>query len=112
MPTGTLGTPTLLPASRVVALYKAPIGKPGAILNINLCNITNGAVLVRVAISAKDTPEQSDWLEYDAYLKPCGTPDNGNVLERSGLAISGGETVFVYANVANAVSARTFGVEK
>lgn len=112
MPTGTLGTPTLLPASRVVALYKVPVGKPGAIININLCNISQGAVLVRLAISAKDAPDPSDWIEYDAYLNIAGTADNDNVLERSGIAISGGETVFAYANVANAVSARTFGVEK
>lgn len=112
MPTGTLGTPSILPAGRVVALYKCGVGKPGAILNINLCNITQSPVLVRIAISSKDAPEQSDWIEYDAYLNVSGTADNDNVLERSGIAISGGDTVFVYANVANAVSARAFGVEK
>lgn len=111
MATGTLGTPALLAANVSTMLYQVASGQ-SAIANINLCNITKAPVMVSIGLTKADTPGGADWIEFETYLTPSGDPANGNVLERSALALEGGLKVFVSANVAGAVAARVYGVEK
>lgn len=111
MAIGTLGTPALLPANTPTTIYTVPNGR-SAVVNISLVNITKNPVMVRIALTTAAAPTGADWLEYDVYLTPAADPSNGNKLEDTAIAIEGGVKVMVYANVAGAVSARVYGVEK
>jgi hypothetical protein len=71
----------------------------------NVCLVNRGAsaVKVRVAVGVGASPANADYLEYDASV-----PANG-VLERTGLAVSTGEKLWVRSDTA-AVSARAHGL--
>lgn len=93
-----------LPAAQDVSLYTVPSLKR-AVLSVSLCNRTNGPIKVRMGLAASAAPEDSDWIEYDVAV-----PANG-VLERTGLALGAGQSVFVRADVAG-LSAVAFGIEE
>jgi len=99
---GRLGKADLA-ADTNTAVYTVPADTV-ATANINLCNRTDTAVTVRIAIH-EDVLDEADWLEYDAPLPAYG------VLERTGLALSSGETLTVHASGAG-VSVRVHGFEE
>jgi len=77
-----------------------------AIVNINVVNRSSAtASSVRVALAATATPQNSEWIEYDATI-----PSNG-VLERSGIAMNAGGRVVVYASTADC-SVNVYGLEQ
>ncbi len=102
MASGKLGKAALAAAADT-DLYTVPAGTV-ATANINLCNRTSAAVTVRLAIRSAALAD-ADYIEYDAAL-----PANG-VLERTGIALSAGETITVRASAAG-VSARAHGFEE
>lgn len=72
---------------------------------VNVCVVNRGAAAakVRVAIGGGGAPAASDYLEYDTSV-----PANG-VLERTGIAASTGEKIWVRSDTAT-VSARAHGL--
>ena len=93
-----------LAAAQNVALYTVPALKR-AVLSVSLCNRTNGPIKVRLALADGAAPEDSDWIEFDTQISA------GGVLERTGLALGAGQSVFVRADVAG-LSAVAFGIEE
>jgi len=99
---GLLGKANLA-ANTDTSLYTVPADTV-ATVNLNLCNRSATAVSVRVAVHT-DTLTNADYLEYDSLIPPRG------LLERTGLAMSSGETLTVHAN-GEGISARTHGFEE
>lgn len=91
-----------LPADAVTALYTVPPGLR-AVFTVSLCNRSTSLVKVRLALTDGGAPQDADWLEYDQALAASG------VLERTGLALAEGQTVYCAAGGPD-VSAVAFGV--
>lgn len=102
MASGLLGKTALI-AGQNIDLYTVPAGIV-ATANINLCNRTSASVRVRVAVRIGTLSDQ-DYIEYDALVPP------GGALERTGVALSAGETITCRAD-ANGISARVHGFEE
>ncbi|QDQ28249.1 hypothetical protein FNU76_18895 [Chitinimonas arctica] len=86
-------------------LYTAQAGEQPTI-NINMVNCSTNTVNVGLAIGVGGVVN-GDRLEWKTPLDPEGMITN--VLERSGIAISPGETVYVRASAVGVVDARAFG---
>lgn len=93
-----------LPAAADAALYTVPANHR-AVFTVSLCNRAAAPVKVRLALTNGADPVDDDWIEYDAGIPAAG------VLERTGIALSAGQKVFVRASVAG-VSAVAYGVEE
>jgi hypothetical protein len=93
-----------LPAAQNVALYSVEPDRR-AVFTVSLCNRTAGPIKVRLALTAGPDPTDADWIEFDTPLSA------NDVLERTGLALSAGQKVFVRADVAG-LSAVAFGIEE
>lgn len=102
MASGKLGTAALAAAVNT-DLYTVPAATV-ATVNISLCNRTAAPIAVRVAVRTGALGD-AHYIEYDASI-----PGNG-VLERTGIAVSAGEVVTVYAAAAG-ISARVHGFEE
>jgi len=102
MASGRLGKADLT-AATVATLYTCP-ADIFTIASVSICNRSNSAVAVRIAIADTDTPAASEYIEFDAELLPKG------VLERTGLALSATQKIVVRSSGAN-VSAVAFGIE-
>lgn len=87
---GTLGQVAPVANTNTV-VYTFP-GNTVTTVNINVCN--RGAVsgTIRIAISDTSTPEDKDYIEYDALVIAKG------VLERTGIVVSGGKKIVVNCN--------------
>lgn len=104
MASGILGQASLS-ATTDTTVYTVP-SSTLAIANINVVNRSSStAANIRVALASTATPQNSEWIEYDASV-----PSNG-VLERSGIAIGAGKRVIVYASTANC-SVSVYGLEQ
>jgi len=99
---GLLGKADLA-ANTDTSLYTVP-AQTIATVNLNLCNRSAAAVSVRIAIHT-GTLTDADYLEYDSVIPPRG------LLERTGLAMSSGETLTVRAN-GTGISVRAHGFEE
>lgn len=75
------------------------------VVNVLVTNRNNAAVKVRIAIgpNAGVAPAAADFIEYDADVQ-ARSP-----LEKTGLALSTGEKIWVRSDTAN-VSARAHGI--
>jgi len=99
---GLLGKADLA-ADTSTDLYTVPT-QTIATVNLNLCNRSADAVSVRIAVHI-GTLTDADYLEYDSMIPPRG------LLERTGLAMSAGETLTVRAT-GTGISARAHGFEE
>jgi hypothetical protein len=102
MATGRLGAQDLSAATNTT-LYTCP-SDTFAVVSVSLCNRSNQACNVRMAISTSATPGNAEWIEYDTELLGKG------VLERTGIVMDAGKLLVVYSNAAG-VSAVAFGLE-
>lgn len=104
MASGILGQ-AALSATTNTTVYTVPASTL-AIVNVNVVNRSSSAsASVRVALASTATPQNSEWIEYDASV-----PSNG-VLERSGIAMNASERVVVYASTADC-SVSVYGLEQ
>jgi hypothetical protein len=102
MATGRLGAQDLTAAANTT-LYTVPIDT-FAVVSVSLCNRSNQACNVRLAVSDVATPTNAEWIEYDTELLGKG------VLERTGIVMDAGKFLVVYSNAAG-VTAVAFGIE-
>jgi len=91
-------------ATTYTTVYTVPAGKT-ATLNINIVNRGTSTASVRVAVAASATPLSEEFLEYGAAI-----PVNG-VLERTGVRLSAGKLLVVYASSAD-TSVNIYGYEE
>jgi hypothetical protein len=75
-----------------------------ATYNIRFCNRNSTSVAVRLAIGAAATPDNSEYIEYDAVI-----PGNG-ILEEQGIPIQASKLIVAYSSVAS-VSVAVWGVQ-
>jgi len=85
-------------------VYTVPSGKV-ATVNLNLCNFTDTARKVYVAIYTGSTYDTADWLEHGTLIPAHG------VLERTGLVLSAGEKLRAWDDGAG-IAARAYGFEE
>jgi hypothetical protein len=102
MATGRLGTANLAAATQTV-VYTVP-GTTFSVVTLSVCNRTNTAITVRVAMSTSTTAATDEWIEYDTEILPKG------VLERTGLVMQASLNLIVYSSSAN-VTAIAMGIE-
>ncbi|MBK8752358.1 MAG: hypothetical protein IPL99_12245 [Candidatus Competibacteraceae bacterium] len=87
-----------------VVLYTVPAVKHAS-FTVSYCNQGTAVAKVCLALSTTATPQPCDWIEYETAL-------NGKaVLERTGLALSAGQKIFVCSTKAT-VSVVIYGIEE
>lgn len=91
-----------LPAAQDVALWTVP-PENRAVVTVAICNRSATSAKVRLAITDGAAPVDADWIEFDSNLPGSG------VLERTGLALSTGQQVYVRASVVG-ISASVYGI--
>ena len=76
-----------------------------AVVTLSLCNRNpSTARNIRVSLSTGSTPNDAEWLEYDASLLAKG------VLERTGIVLTAGQRLIVNAD-GTGVTAVVYGIE-
>ncbi|QDQ27702.1 hypothetical protein FNU76_23865 [Chitinimonas arctica] len=103
----TFGKTCIAQADTWVPLYTAGAGKAPT-FNLNMVNCSAGVVTVGFAIGTAGVTN-GDRLEFNTPLDPAG--QISNVLERTGIQMSAGESIYVRASAANVVDARAYGYE-
>lgn len=102
MATGRLGVQDLAATSNTT-VYTCPTSTFG-VVNVSICNRNATSVTVRLALSASATPGTAEWIEFGVTI-----PAN-SVLERTGLVLSAGQLLVVWAS-ATGVNAVAYGIE-
>ena len=102
MPTGRLGIADLSAATNT-AVYTCPSDK-FTVASISICNRGTQPITIRLAIATLLTPTNAEYIEFDTELLPK------NVLERTGIMLSGDQKLVVRSSAAT-VSAVVFGIE-
>lgn len=102
MATGRLGTADLTAATNT-SVYTVP-ASTFAVVTLSICNRTNQAIAVRVAVATSGTPTNAEWIEYDAEIYGKG------VLERTGIVMNANTQLVVYSSSAS-TTAVAWGIE-
>lgn len=108
MASGKFGSAALAAATNTV-IYT--VGASVTTVNINVVNRGATDAKVRIALAASGTPGNADYIEYDRVLNSTASVTGGGVVERTGIAVSPGEVVVVYADTASC-TARVHGYEE
>ena len=101
---GKLGSAAVA-AGAWTTVYTVP-ASTAATANIRVVNRGATASLLRIGITAANTPPDADLIEFDAPL-----PASGGVLEDTAIVCGPGEKIMVFS-AATAVSVRVHGYEK
>ncbi len=97
---GKLGSASITAANTAQLLATVD---EAAIINILCCNRSSEEITIRIAITPGTAPVIADWIEYDVVVA------GNQPMERTGLAVSQGERVYVQAS-STSVSFRAHGV--
>ena len=103
MASGILGQANPAAATNTT-VYTVPASVT-ATFNINVTNLTGGAVSVNVAIAGTGTPTNAEYIEFQTII-----PANG-VLERGGIVAGTGKNVVVNCSSASC-SVSVYGFEQ
>ncbi|HQT03416.1 MAG TPA: hypothetical protein PLU46_00350 [Thiotrichales bacterium] len=96
---------TALPsANSLTQLYTVPTAKR-AVVNMTACNRATSAATLRIAFTSKSTPVDSEYVEFDTSINA------NDSIERTAIALSEGEHIFVQANSAS-VAFNVWGIEE
>jgi len=104
MANGILGSVDLQ-ATTYTSTYEVP-EDTFSVVTVNFTNKTASSVTVRLAIAKPDEalPQADDYLEYETEILPNG------VLERTGIVLEAGRTIFVRSSSAN-TAVMVYGIE-
>ena len=105
MPSGILGKINLNTANTSNVVYVVPNSKTAS-FTINMVNRNSDLdTLAKIALAATDTPDDSEYIEFNASIPPYG------VLERTGLVAGANANVVVTVSQAN-VTVTVYGYEE
>ena len=102
MATGRLGA-TALTASANATVYTVP-ADTFSVVTVNITNRNASDRQIRLALASADTPDVSEWLEYDTTLLGNG------VLEKSGIVMDADKRIVAFANGIE-VNVVVYGIE-
>lgn len=103
MATGRLGAEDIA-ATTNTTVYTCP-ATTFAVVTISLCNRNpTSSRNIRLALSTGGSPTNAEYLEFDSELLAKG------VLERTGIVLTAGQRLIVYASATD-VSAVVYGIE-
>ena len=103
MATGILASETLT-ATTYTEIYGPP-NNTFSVVTINICNKNSTSIQVRIALATDPSiPAAGEYIEYNTEILPNG------VLERSGIVIQNGRTIYAYSTQAN-TDVVVFGIE-
>jgi hypothetical protein len=102
MATGRLGAAAMTQGANTT-VYTVP-ASTYSVVTVSMCNRSNFAAAVRLAVAAADTPTDAEWIEFDTEIQAKG------VLERTGLVLDAGKKIVAYSS-APSMSAVVMGIE-
>ena len=102
MATGRLGTADLSAATDTT-VYTVP-DTTFSVVTVSICNRGGTSALVRIAVCDTATPDNDEYIEYDAAVLANG------VLERTGIVMDTGKLLVVRSS-ATSVTAVAYGIE-
>jgi hypothetical protein len=104
MASGILGR-SLPAATTNTTVYTVPATKLASVTISATNQNSTDYTKIRIALSDTDTPNSSDYIEYDAPIPP------GGVLERSAIVLAAGQKIVVRTTLAT-TSFVVFGIEE
>ena len=99
----------ILASESLAAVTYTPIYGPPvdtfSVVTVNICNKNATAINIRIAFAQDPSiPAAGDYIEYNTQILPNG------VLERSGIVIENGRTIYAYSTSAN-TDVVVYGIE-
>jgi hypothetical protein len=95
-------------AALAATTYTSIYGPPAdtfSVVTISICNKNATAINVRIALAVNpNIPAPGNYIEYNAEVLP------GGVLERGGVVIQNGRTIYAYSTQAN-TDVVVYGIE-
>jgi hypothetical protein len=93
-----------LAATTYTSIYGPPLNT-FSVVTISICNKNATAINVRIALAVDPAiPAAGNYIEYQTEILP------GGVLERSGVVIQNGRTIYAYSTQAN-TDVVVYGIE-
>lgn len=93
-----------LAATTYTSIYAVP-ADTFSVVTVSICNKNATAIQVRLAIAVNpNIPAPGNYIEYNAEILP------GGVLERSGIVVQTGRTIYAYSTQTN-TDVVVYGIE-